>query len=189
MKTLFKSTVLIACVSALLLANACNRQNESSAQRSDEVNIPDIDIHSAVLADNIEVVKQHIAGGTDINSKDPFGGSSPLTSAAVFGKTEIAKILLEAGADVNLTNNEGSTALHSAAFFCHTDIVQLLLDYDADKSIKNIYGQTPYESVAGQFSEVKPAYESLGTMLEPMGLKIDLDYLEKTRPQIAAMLK
>ncbi len=150
---------------------------------------PQVDIHTAIISDNIEALKQHIAAGSNINEKDPLGGSSPLISAGLFGKTEMAKLLIDAGADLNFQNNDGSTALHTAAFFCRPEIVRMLLDKNADKTIKNKYGQTAYESVAGPFADVKTAYDGLGKMLEPMGLKLDYTYIQKTRPEIAMMLK
>jgi hypothetical protein len=67
--------------------------------------------------------------------------------------------------------------------------VRLLLARGADKTIKNKYGQTAYETVGGEFASVKTVYETIGKMLAPMGLKLDNAYLEKTRPQIAAMLR
>jgi uncharacterized protein len=153
------------------------------------VNAPAVDIHTAVITGNQEVLKQHIAAGTNLNEKDPFGGSSPLISASVFGKTEAAKLLIEAGADVNFRNNDGSTALHTSAFFCRPEIVKMLLDKKADKTIRNKFGATPYESVLGNFADIKSVYDMMGKMLEPMGLKLDYTYIEQTRPQIAEMLK
>jgi ankyrin repeat protein len=153
------------------------------------VKAPEIDLHTAVITGNKEALKQHIAAGSNINEKDPFGGSSPLISAAVFGKTEEAKILIDGGADLNFQNNDGSTALHSAAFFCRPEIVQMLLEKGADKSITNKFGATPYQTVAGPFAESKNVYDMIGKMLEPMGLKLDYPYIEKTRPVIAEMLK
>jgi hypothetical protein len=150
---------------------------------------PSIDIHTAILTDNMEALKQHIAAGSDLNAKEPMGGSSPLISATLFGKTEMAKVLINAKTNLNYQNNDGSTALHTAAFFCRPEIVKLLLEKGADKTIKNKYGQTAYETVAGPFATVKESYDALGKMLEPMGLKLDYPYLEKTRPEIAAMLK
>jgi uncharacterized protein len=186
--SLFKAALLVA----LLVPGACN-DRKASAQKGTSAKstakAPEVDIHTAVVTNNVEALKQHIKAGTNLNEKDPFGGSSPLISATLFGKTEAAKILMEAGADINFQNNDGSTALHTAAFFCRPEIVKMLLNKRADKTIKNKYGSTAYESVAGPFSELKSTYDIMGQILAPMGLKLDYPYIEKTRPEIAEMLK
>ncbi len=150
---------------------------------------PEMDIHTAVMSNNLEVVKQHIDAGTDINTKDQFSGSTPLNSAAAFGKTKIAKALIDAGADHSVKNNDGSTPLHTAAFFGRIEIVQMLIDAKADKTIRNNFGATPRETVMGPFSEVKPIYEMLQQQLEPFGLQLDMEELKKNRPVIAMMLQ
>ena len=182
----FRFTLLLVVT---LVGASCGSKDSAAQNKKPGAEAPAVDIHTAVVTDNREAVKQHIAAGTNINEKDPFGGSSPLISAALFGKTDIAKILIDAGADINFQNNEGSTALHTAAFFCRPEIVKMLLDKKADKTIKNKYSATAYESVAGSYADVKPTYEMLEKMLAPMGLKLDYAYIEKTRPEIAAILK
>lgn len=147
------------------------------------------DIHAAVARGDEAALTNYLSGDNDINVKDPFGGSSPLITAAVFGQTEMAKRLIDAGADINFRNNEGSTALISAAFFGRREIVELLLAAGADRRIKNKYGATAYDSVAAPFSDVKSTYDMIVQALEPMGLKIDYAYLEKVRPQIAELLR
>lgn len=183
--TMRLSTVLSVMILTLV---ACTSAAEKQKAASG-VPTPDIDIHTAVVTNNLEVVKQHILAGTDLNQAEPFGGSTPLISAGVFGRDEIAKVLIEAGVDLNKVNNDGSTALHTAAFFGRPEIVKLLLDKGADKTIRNKYGATAYESVALPFEEVKAAYDMMGTMLAPMGLKLDYAHLERVRPEIAAMLQ
>lgn len=183
-----KMLIGIAFFSALLMITACKGRDGSSAN-AHKVKPPTVDIHTAVITQNREALEQHIAAGTNLNEKDPFGGSSPLISAAVFGKPDMAKLLIEAGADLDFQNNDGSTALISAAFFCRPDIVRMLLDAGADKTIRNNFGATAYESVLPPFHDVKNSYDMMGKMLEPLGLRLDHAYLEKTRPEIAAMLK
>ena len=187
-----KNTLIKTMPSALLLAfiltifscsSNAEKRNASGAEP------PEADIHTAVVTGNLEAVKQHIEAGTNINEPDPFGGSSPLISASVFGKPAIARVLIDAGADLNFQNNEGSTPLITAAFFCRPDIVKMLLQAGADKSIKNKYEATAYTSVTAPYSEVKSAYEMMENALGPMGLKLDHDYIRKTRPEIAEMLK
>ncbi|MCW5910503.1 MAG: ankyrin repeat domain-containing protein [Cyclobacteriaceae bacterium] len=171
----------------VFVAAACT--GKETAKNESSVKAPGVDLHTAVISDNMEAVKQHIAAGSDLNVRDPFGGSSPLISAAVFGKTEIAKVLIDAGVDLNFQNNDGSTALHTAAFFCRPEIVQLLLKKQVDRAIKNKYGATAYDNVALPFAQMKDAYDMMGNVLGPMGLKLDYAYIEKTRPEIAEMLK
>lgn len=192
MKTQFKITRTGLFVMILLAAAACTKKEEPSSAKADSnsaMQVPQVDIHTAVVTDNIEVLKQHIAAGSNLNERDPFGGSSPLISAAVFGKTEAARILIDAGADINFQNNDGSTALHSAAFFCRPEIVEMLLNKDVDKTVKNNFGATAYETVTIPFADVKNVYDMMGKMLEPMGLKLDYAYIQKTRPELASLLK
>ena len=189
MKTFNYASINFLNTVAFLLIMAIASSCKSDAQGHSKTKAPDVDIHTAVISGNIDVIKQHINAGSDLNLKDPFGGSSPLISAAVFGKPEAAKLLIDAGVDINFQNNDGSTALHTAAFFCRPEIVKMLLEKNSDKTIKNKYGATAYDNVAGSFDEVKGIYDLMTTSLGPMGLKLDYTYIEKTRPEIAEMLK
>lgn len=189
-----KAISKVSLLAILLITVSCKNEKNSAKEGATlitEANAkpPKTDIHTAVVTGNREALQQHIAAGTNINERDPFGGSSPLISAAVFGRPQMARMLIDAGADLNFQNNDGSTALHTAAFFCRTDIVEMLLEKGADKTIRNKYGVTAEESVAGPFADVKNAYDMMGTMLAPMGLTLDYAYIEKTRPVVAEMLK
>ena len=180
----------------LLLMSSCAQSgdsnkitSESNSKAESIVEKPKIDIQTAIMSDKLEIVKQHIAAGADINMTDQMSGSTPLISAATFGKISIVKALIDAKADLNIKNNDGAAALHVAAFFCQVEIVQLLIDAKADKTTKNNFGATPRESVIGPFIQVKPFYEMLQEQLGPLGLKIDLSEIEKKRPVIAMMLQ
>ncbi len=182
----------ITFFAAILIVSSC-KENKKSAQENpveqSTVKTPKIDIQTAIMTDNVKAIEQHILTGSNLNEKEPFGGSTPLITASIFGKTEIAEQLINAGADLDIQNNDGSTALISASFFCRPEIVNMLLKKNADKTIKNNYGQTAYDAVTGPFDSVRGAYEGLGKMLEPMGLKLDYAYLKMTRPEIAKMLQ
>ena len=52
----------------------------------------------------------------------------------------------------------------------------------------NNYGHTALESISSPFDKVKGIYEQVARDLGPMGLKLDYDHLETTRPRIAEML-
>ena len=57
-------------------------------------------VAEAVVAGNIEAVKQAIASGADVNAKD-VGGSAPLHLATSRGLKKIIELLIARGADVN----------------------------------------------------------------------------------------
>lgn len=181
----------------LLLLNVSCAQSEKKAKTTSANNIemesttktPKIDIQTAIITANIDAVKQHIKAGTDLNKKDAMSGSTPLITAASFGKNDIAKALIDAGADLSIKNNDGATALHSAAFLCRVEMVKILIDGNADKSIRNNFGATARESVMGPFEQIKPIYEMLKLQLEPMGLQIDIKYIEETRSTVADLLQ
>lgn len=183
-----RTFIVLTFLFAAIFYSSCKEQ-PNAKETTTTVKAPSTDIHTAILANDIDVVKQHIAAKSDINVKDPVGGSSPLISACLFGKTEIAKLLIDAGAKLDFQNNDGSTALHTAAFFCHPEIVKMLLANGANKNIRNKYEQTAYETVAAPFANVRNTYELLGSALEPMGLKLDYAYIERTRPEVAELLK
>ena len=117
-----------------------------NATSSDEATAPDISIFDAVLVGNLRAVEEHISAGTNLEQKESFGGNTPLMLAAIFGKTEIAKVLIEADVDLDLQNESGGTALHQACFFCRPNILELLIEGGADLTKTNGRNLTPLDS-------------------------------------------
>ncbi|EEC02588.1 oxysterol-binding protein 1A, putative [Ixodes scapularis] len=70
-------------------------------------------------------------------------GWTPLHLASYFGHFDVAEILLEHGAYVDVVNREGDTPLHKAAYTGREGLVMLLLKYNADVFIINCEGQSP----------------------------------------------
>ena len=187
----FSKTAFVCCFVTLLLLG-CKENDAVAQQKNTGVKLqkaPKTDFHTAVASGNITAVKEHIAAGTDVNLIEPLGGSSPLITACLYDQKEIAMLLINAGADINFQNNDGSTPLHVAAFFCKPDLVKLLLEKKADKTLKNKYNNTAYEIVSSPFAEVSTIYEQMKQLFAPMGVQMDLGYIEKTRPVIAKMIK
>jgi uncharacterized protein len=184
LKTLKHLTLSALC---LALFVGCGNSDPSSAGPP-SATPPSIDIHEAAIQGNVAAIKEYIAAGSDLNAPDPTGGSSPLILTALFGQPEAAKVLIEAGADLNRKNTDGTTALINAAFFCRTNIVKLLLTHGADRDLRNKAGSTALDSVAGSFDDVKPVYDFLGTALGPLGLDLDYEQIKTDRPKVAALL-
>jgi len=184
MKTFATAMVMVM----LLIGIGHGEESGPPAENRQPPEPPEISLHWAALQGNVDAVRQHISAGSDLDEKDIFG-STPLIIAATFGKTEVAMALIEAGADLDLKNNDGSTALLTAAFLCRTEIVEALLKNGADKEIMNNEGSTALGAVEGPFDEVKEAYDGIGQALRPLGLVLDHERIEATRPEIAKMLQ
>ncbi|HEY5667267.1 MAG TPA: ankyrin repeat domain-containing protein [Gammaproteobacteria bacterium] len=82
-----------------------------------------------------------------VNDRAP-DGSTPLQWAVFEVEVDEVRRLLEAGADVALTNNYGASAMSLAAEIGHAEIISLLLEAGADPDSPNPEGQTALMSVA-----------------------------------------
>ncbi len=95
-------------------------------------------IIQSVVKGQIEEVKQHLAAGADVNSKDmytePLGidghydvfGKPILHIAAELGHEEIVEMLIAKGADINAKAIVGGTALDFAIRNEHPETANLL---------------------------------------------------------------
>ena len=82
------------------------------------------------------------------------GNRASLPNAAHLGLTEIVKLLLEKGADVNVEDGDGGTALHRAACMGHEAVARQLLENGADVNARredNVW--TPLREAAGSGHE------------------------------------
>ena len=93
---------------------------------------PSVNIWDASAEGKIEVVKQHLAAGTDVNARYD-GGRTPLHYATT---KEIAELLIAKGADVNAKDKDGGTPLHFAAIFGLKENAELLIGKGADVNAK-----------------------------------------------------
>lgn len=89
---------------------------------------------AAVKAGDRAEVERLIAAGANLDEQVPMVGSlddnyTPLGIAAREGHLDIARLLLDAGADpTRMIGLMGGTALHDATYFGHADIVRLLAE-------------------------------------------------------------
>jgi uncharacterized protein len=72
----------------------------------------------------------------------PQGAWTPLMYAARQGALAAARVLAEAGADLNATNRDGATAMTLAIVNGHYDLADLLLDKGADPDTPDAVGMT-----------------------------------------------
>ena len=101
-----------------------------------------------------EVISQEIIraieAGADVNAKDDIYGITALMWAAMNGRSEVVKILLDAGADVNAKTEGGTTALMLAAFLDNTEVAKILLNAGANVNARTKDGRTALIEAASE---------------------------------------
>jgi hypothetical protein len=85
------------------------------------------------------------------DSKDK-DGNSLLICAVQSNCFQIVNYLLNAGASVNITNNNKNTPLHFALTFRNFEIADMLIRQGADENIQNKYGITPWMCLDNRLS-------------------------------------
>ncbi|MEC5030653.1 MAG: ankyrin repeat domain-containing protein [Oscillatoria sp. PMC 1051.18] len=101
----------------------------------------------AIVDGDIEAVKYLIALNLnlDIHQTGVWTdkGFTPLIIAVESKETQIVKLLLEAGANPNLSEKDtGGTPLIYAAITGSLEIINLLLKFGADRNIRDNYNET-----------------------------------------------
>ncbi|CZR56422.1 uncharacterized protein PAC_06310 [Phialocephala subalpina] len=105
-------------------------------------------LYYAAILNAFEVVQFLLEKGCDIEERSPGpkDHQSALYGAAYFGRQNMVRALLDAGADINAKSGRYGDALHVAVFMGDRDIVYLLLDRGADINAEcGIFG-TPLET-------------------------------------------
>lgn len=93
---------------------------------------------------NEDVTRYLLLNGADPNIPSQNGYHVyPLHSAVASNYTMLAKMLLEAGADINITQQSGATPLHSAANNGNIELLIVLLEAGANVHAKMEDGKTP----------------------------------------------
>ena len=142
--------LLLTTIAAVLLVGCGTTQTQKTVEPpSVKAEAPDIPIHEAVMLGNVEVVKNHLAAGTDVNARSEDVGT-PLHIAALVGSNEIVELLITKGADVNAKEEEeGWTPLFVAVGDGYKKIIELLIANGADVNAKDDVGDTPLDMAIG----------------------------------------
>ncbi|EMP42190.1 Fibronectin type 3 and ankyrin repeat domains protein 1 [Chelonia mydas] len=95
-------------------------------------------LHWAVDGGHCDVIEWMLNDGCQVDTKDTVLEWTPLMRvSAVTGNKDVASLLIEAGADVNMKDKDGKTPLMVAVLNNHEELIQLLLDKGADSTVKN----------------------------------------------------
>jgi uncharacterized protein len=96
----------------------------------------------AAFSGDIAAVQDLVRKGANVNFPDEELGDRPLHRAAMQGHSEVARFLIESGADVNAACNLGSRPLHWAAEAGHMQTVRLLIEKGAQVNAVDSDNQT-----------------------------------------------
>ena len=107
-----------------------------------------------------------VAAGIGSRTQDPDGEAglgAPAADAAL-------RMLVEAGADVNVRNEANFTALHGAAFQGSKDAIQYLLEHGAYINAQDYRGRTPYLiAVGAQQGSYLQSWPEVAEFLKTLG--------------------
>jgi hypothetical protein len=106
----------------------------------------DEELFEAVKSGDAARVKELLRRGANPNARDEYG-LCPLHYAPWNRRAEVARVLLEHGADVN-ARALSMTPLHRAATFGNVEVARVLLEYGADVNAKDKKGWTPLHIAA-----------------------------------------
>ena len=141
----------------------------------------------AIARGDLEAAQRHIAHGAGVNEPDPKSGAVPLSVAALHDRLDLARYLIEHGADVSAANRDGNTPLHTAAFLGRTKLVTLLIDNGARLSQRNHRKESPADVVSGPWS---PGLEQFyGFIAASADAPLDLGFIRQERPRLAQRLR
>ncbi|MET0623634.1 MAG: ankyrin repeat domain-containing protein [Pyrinomonadaceae bacterium] len=87
-------------------------------------------------------VARLLSAGVEADARLAPGGETPLMRAAARGHEEVARVLLDAGADASAQRSDGFTPLILAVFFGHEATARLLVERGADARAHTTLGTT-----------------------------------------------
>ena len=86
------------------------------------------------------------------------------------GAEEATRVLLEAGAEINATNEADFTALHGAAFRGLNEVVEYLVEHGAGIDARDYRGRTPYRLAEGSKQSFQfQAFPETAVLLAELG--------------------
>jgi len=100
-------------------------------------------LHKAVAYGQGKMAQFLIEAGAELDVPDKDREITPLGEAAMRMDSDMVRLLIQAGANVNFRNSDGETPLHAATWSGDADVVKLLIQASADVDTRDKTGKTP----------------------------------------------
>ena len=97
------------CLTLLICGLFAACATSAREKEHDEIAAPKKSLEAAAAEGDVDAVRQHIAAGTDPNTQHLTNGSKPLIVEPTIGHTEVARALIQRGADLEIQNSDGAT--------------------------------------------------------------------------------
>ncbi|NXL85366.1 MYPT2 phosphatase, partial [Alectura lathami] len=93
----------------------------------------------------LQDARQWLNSGRIEDIKQPRTGATALHVAAAKGYSEVMRLLIQAGFNLNVQDNDGWTPLHAAAHWGVKEACSILAEALCDMDVRNKLGQTPFD--------------------------------------------
>ncbi|XP_061219112.1 protein phosphatase 1 regulatory subunit 12B isoform X6 [Neopsephotus bourkii] len=93
----------------------------------------------------LQDARQWLNSGRIEDPKQPRTGATALHVAAAKGYSEVMRLLIQAGFNLNVQDSDGWTPLHAAAHWGVKEACSILAEALCDMDIRNKLGQTPFD--------------------------------------------
>ena len=156
-------------------------KGEEDKTQFDKQLIKGTTIWAASKRGDIELLRQRIDEGKDVNRKDIFK-AAPLHWAAAYGNEEAVRLLLDNGADYTIGDDSDSTPLAWAALMSESGTARILMEAGASPMRKNNEGSTPIDATNAN-------RETMKFIMAILQIRADLDLVMSKRSQIKETLR
>uniref|UniRef100_G1MSF7 Uncharacterized protein n=1 Tax=Meleagris gallopavo TaxID=9103 RepID=G1MSF7_MELGA len=93
----------------------------------------------------LQDARQWLNSGRIEDVKQPQTGATALHVASAKGYSEVMRLLIQAGFNLNVQDNDGWTPLHAAAHWGVKEACSILAEALCDMDVRNKLGQTPFD--------------------------------------------
>eukprot|EP00300_Choanocystis_sp_HF-7_P003510 c12683_g1_i2.p1 GENE.c12683_g1_i2~~c12683_g1_i2.p1 ORF type:complete len:641 (-),score=119.96 c12683_g1_i2:593-2515(-) len=145
----------------------------------------DTPLHSATLSGNVQTICGLVSANASVDAPNTVTGQTPLHYASLVVDAPVASLLLEAGANPNVKDNDGRSPLWMSLANNNCEVAQALVDRGGDLNATNKVGNTVLHLKVAQSPEDPENLKTVEWMLSK-GADVNATNAAKQTPLIVA---